>query len=65
MNHSILRPVHSRLEERVHMGQGLCYATDGWLAALKLAASAEDEPGEMGNYDPENRLCEPVPVVAA
>ena len=47
------------------MWQGLCYATDGWLAALKLAAFAEDEPGEMGNYDPENRLCEPVPVVAA
>jgi len=30
----------------MHMGQRLCYSTDGWLAALMRVSSAEDETGE-------------------
>jgi hypothetical protein len=35
-----------------------------WLRK-KLASSAEDDRGEMGICDLENRLCKPVPEVAA
>ena len=34
------------------MGKGLCYATGGWLAALKWVSSAEDEPGRDGELRP-------------
>lgn len=34
------------MEDRVRMGQGLCYSTSGWFAVLMQVTSVEDETGE-------------------
>jgi hypothetical protein len=65
LNHSILHQLTQDWRIECIWGRGYAMlATGDWLSNSERRPPRTNR-GEMGNYDLENRLCEPVPEVAA